>query len=48
MEWLAYNCYSCEKLGNDTVQYNPNCELEPIISYAASDKEFDDRLAQLR
>jgi hypothetical protein len=47
MDWLAYNCYSCAKLGDDTVQYNPNCELEPIISHAASDKEIDDRLAQM-
>jgi hypothetical protein len=46
MEWLAYNCYSCAKLGDDSIQYNPNCELEPIISHAASDKEIDDRLVQ--
>jgi hypothetical protein len=47
MDWLAYNCYSCAKLGDGTIQHNPNCELEPIISYAAFDKEIDDRLTQL-
>jgi hypothetical protein len=46
MDWLAYNCYSCEKLGDEATQHNPECELEPIISYAASDKEIDDRSAQ--
>jgi hypothetical protein len=47
MDWLAHNCYSCAKLGDDAVQYNPDCELESIISYAASDKEIEDRLAKL-
>ncbi len=23
MDWLANNCYSCEKLGDGTTQYNP-------------------------
>lgn len=46
MEWLAYNCYCCAKLGDEAVQHNPNCELEPIISHAASDKEIDARLVQ--
>jgi hypothetical protein len=35
MEWLAYNCYSCAKLGDGAIQHNPDCELEPIISFAA-------------
>jgi hypothetical protein len=47
MDWLAHNCYSCAKLPDDAIQYNPNCELEPIISYAASDKEIDAKLIQL-
>jgi hypothetical protein len=47
MDWLAYNCYSCAKLPDDPTEYNSECELEPIISYAALDEEFDDKLAQL-
>ena len=47
MEWLVYNCYSCAKLGDDAVQHNPDCELEPIISYASPNKEIDDKLTQL-
>lgn len=47
MDWLAHNCYSCEKLGDGSIQHNPDCELEPIISYASLDKEIDDRLTQL-
>jgi hypothetical protein len=46
MDWLAYNCYSCAKLGDEAIQHKPDCELEPIISYTASDKEIDDRLVQ--
>jgi len=46
MDWLANNCYSCEKLGDDDVQYNPDCELEPIISYADPNKEIDDKFVQ--
>jgi hypothetical protein len=47
MNWLAHNCYSCAKLPSDPAEYNYECELEPIISYAALDEEFDDNLAQL-
>jgi hypothetical protein len=47
MEWLANNCYSCVKLPDDPAEYNSECELEPIISYAAPDKEIEDRLAKL-
>ena len=47
MDWLANNCYSCEKLGDDATQHNPDCELEPIISYGALDEEIDDNLTQL-
>ena len=47
MDWLVNNCYSCAKLSNDETQYNPDCDLEPIISYADLDKEFDDKLTLL-
>jgi hypothetical protein len=47
MDWLANNCYSCAKLPGDPAEYNYACELESIISYAAFDKEIDDRLVQL-
>ncbi|MFA6716290.1 MAG: hypothetical protein WCS27_13000 [Victivallaceae bacterium] len=47
MDWLIYNCYSCAKLPDDPTEFNTECELEPIISYAALDDEFDDMLAQL-
>jgi len=47
MEWLANNCYSCAKLPDAPEEYNSECKLEPIISYAALDEEFDDKLAQL-
>lgn len=47
MEWLTNNCYSCEKLRDDTILYNPNCDLELVISYAYLDEEFDNELAQL-
>jgi hypothetical protein len=47
MDWLAHNCYSCAKLPDDPTEYNAECRLEPIISYAALDEEFDDKLAQL-
>jgi hypothetical protein len=46
MDWLANNCYSCGKLGDDDVQHNPDCELEPIISYSDPDKEIDDKLVK--
>lgn len=44
MRWLADNCYSCEKLGDGACQYNPHCELEPIISYSDMTKEIDENL----
>ena len=47
MDWLANNCYSCEKLGDDTVQHNPNCELEPIISYSDLNEEIDENLTKI-
>ena len=47
MDWLANNCYSCDKLGDSTIQHNPNCELEPIISHAPLDKEIDEDLVLL-
>jgi hypothetical protein len=47
MEWLVNNCYSCAKLPDDPTEYNSECELEPIISYAALDEELDGELAQL-
>jgi len=47
MDWLAHNCYSCAKLQDNPAEYNYECELEPIISYAAPGKEIDDRLAKL-
>lgn len=47
MEWLANNCYSCVKLPNNPEEYNSQCELEPVISYAALDEEIDDNLAQM-
>jgi hypothetical protein len=47
MEWLVSNCYSCAKLPDDPTEYNSECELEPIISYASLDKKIDDELAQL-
>ncbi|MCF6185727.1 MAG: hypothetical protein L3J56_14105, partial [Bacteroidales bacterium] len=47
MDWLANNCYSCEKLGDGTTQSNPDCELEPIISYSGFNDEIDDKLTQL-
>jgi len=47
MEWLAYNCYSCIKLQDDPAEYNYECELEAIISYAAFDKEIDNKLTEL-
>lgn len=47
MEWLVNNCYSCAKLPDNPAEYNPKCELEPVISYTALDEEFDDKLAQL-
>jgi hypothetical protein len=47
MDWLAHNCYSCAKLPDDPAEYNYECELEPIISYATPDKEIEDRLVQL-
>ncbi len=47
MDWLAHNCYSCAKLQDNPEEYNDKCELEPIISYAALDKEIDDRLIKL-
>jgi len=47
MDWLANNCYSCEKLGDGATQHNPDCELEAIISYSDLNKEIDDKLTQL-
>jgi hypothetical protein len=47
MDWLAHNCYSCAKLPDDPAEFNTECELEPVISYAALDEEFDNNLAQL-
>ena len=44
MEWRGNNCYSCEKLGDDTCQYNPHCKLEPIISHSDMTKEIDEKL----
>jgi hypothetical protein len=46
MDWLAHNCYNCAKLPDDPTEYNSECELEPVISYASPDKEIDDSLAQ--
>jgi hypothetical protein len=47
MDWLANNCYSCAKLSDDPGEYNSECELEPIIFYAALNEKIDDNLAQL-
>jgi len=48
MDWLAHNCYSCSKLPDDPAEYNYECRLEPIISFAALDEEFNDnKFAQL-
>lgn len=47
MDWLANNCYSCEKLGDGVCQYNPHCELEPIISYSDRSKEIDENLTNM-
>ncbi len=46
MDWLANNCYSCAKLGNDETQYNPHCELEPIISYSGLNEEINENLTR--
>lgn len=47
MDWLAHNCFSCEKLGDGICQYNPLCELEPILSYADMSKEIDENLVSM-
>jgi hypothetical protein len=47
MEWLAHNCYSCAKLPDNPAEYNYECDLEPIISYAAWAEEVDDKLFQM-
>ncbi len=47
MDWLANNCYSCEKLGDGVSQNNPYCELEPIISYSNLDHEIDENLTKI-
>jgi len=47
MDWLANNCYSCEKLGDGATQNNADCELEPIISYSDLNKEIDENLTKI-
>jgi len=47
MDWLAKNCYSCKKLANDATQCNPDCELEPILSYSSMTKEIDKKLINM-
>ncbi len=47
MDWLAHNCYSSAEFGNGSIQHNPDCELESIISHAALNEEFDDNLSQM-
>ncbi len=46
MDWLTNNCYSCEKLGDGATQYNPDCELEPIISYSGLNEEIGENLTR--
>lgn len=47
MDWLANNCYSCAKLPDDAAKFNPNCELEPIISYSNLNVEIDENLTKI-
>jgi len=47
MDWLANNCYSCAKLKDDATEYNPDCELEPRISYSDLSEEIDEKLTRL-
>ncbi len=47
MDWLANNCYSCAKLGDGATQYNPDCELEPILSYSDLNEEIDENLMRI-
>ncbi len=47
MDWLANNCYSCEKLGDGITQDNPNCEFESIISYSDLTEEIDKNLTKI-
>ena len=47
MDWLANNCYSCGRLGDGATQYNPDCELEPVISYSGLNEEINENLTSI-
>jgi hypothetical protein len=47
MDWLANNCYNCGRLGDGATQYNPHCELEPIISHSGLNEEISENLTSI-
>ncbi len=47
MDWLANNCYSCGRLGDGATQYNPDCELEPVISHSGLNEEISENLTSI-
>ena len=47
MDWLANNCYNCKKLGDGATQYNPECKLEPVLSYSDLMEDIDEEFLQM-